>query len=631
MKQILKDKLPYIIAFIIAYYLIEITTFIWVDFSFLPKDFLIDLMLVFSIVAGSLLFESKKATMLYFSFFFTIMLLLFFVNATMYKVYLDLFTIQQLQLLGEATEVVNFEHISVWGIVIGILYAIVYVIVMRLIHKHTKTQELSTKLYYQKMFPMFLTSIIIVFSFFMINTESIDGFVEDKNVASFKRSSLEQYGLIGFYTKEISNMLEKTDPIAIPDSEIDYADPTEYFGFLEGKNVITILLESVQPFAINETLTPNMYQLAEDGLYFEYSYSENKTNYSELIGIVGNYPMTPVGFKSSDYDFSYGMPQVLNALGYQTSYFHENVPTFYARGSLMVNLGFENQYFHDDLFPGEPIWNWNGDYTLDSLTMEKMLPNFTTTEEPFYTFWATMSTHGPYNYGTKNIALFNEKGYFAQIDRAAADGKWTNILAEGEAADQMRIRHYQAAVMDLDVAIGMMMDDLEQKGILEDTVVVLYGDHNVYYHEITKKRFAENNDFTNMDMYENFFCIYNPSLTERYLELSGDTDSTIDKFASTYNIVPTLYDLLGITYDEDMFFGHSIFSDKKDVFYSIKLTGFFDDNFYSSNGIDIDYFKEGIENYTVEEIQAFLDNCQLIKYKMERVNNRYIYSREKRK
>lgn len=624
MKSILKNKGLIFLTFLVFYLITEITTFIWIDFDFLPKDLLIDFMIVFAISSITLLIKSNKGSIIYISVIYALVLILFVVNATMYKVYMDLFTIQQLLLISEATDVVQIEHISFWSIGIAIGYGLIYFFVIRLVYKNLPKIQLSKELYYRKALISFGISMLMIFGFFSINSVEINDFVTNDNVSAFKRASLSEYGLLGYYTKEIENLV-------FQDSYCSFANPVlsednDYTGILEGKNVITILLESVQPFAINETLTPNMYQMTQEGLYFEESYSENKTNHSELIAILGNYPMTSVNFNSYTYDYSYGMPQVLSELGYKTTYLHDNVASFYSRGTLMPELGFENLYLHEELYPGEEIWTWNGDYTLDSLTMEKMLPYISDTEEPFYSFWATLSTHGPYDYGYKNKRLFDQMGYFDAIDQAEEDGLWINILGDYSEEDALRIRHYQAAVMNLDDAIGMLLTDLEEKGILDDTVIVMYGDHNVYYHEIYLKRFEGNNEIYNMSMYENFFVMYNSDLTNAYLENSGDTDTTIDDFVSPYNIVPTLYDLLGIEYDTNMFIGTSIFDDEDDVFYSIKLTSFFDNNYFSDDGKTILYNKNNLDEISKS---IFIENCEIIKDKIAYINRVYRCSREK--
>lgn len=613
------------IVFLFFYLVVEVVTFIWIDFSFLPSDILIDLVIAFAISSFVFLIKLRTLSIIYLSTLFLLIVLLFLVNSTMYSVYYDLFTLQQLQLAGEATDVMNADLISVWSIVASITMLITYTVSMVFLHRYLKKNSTVIQRYYPKAIACFLVSLILVFSFFAIDTNKINSFLVDSNVTTFKRSSFEKYGILGYYTKELEDIIEQGETNHANTSPVFYSEPTEYFGLLEGKNVITIMLESIQPFAINEVLTPNMYQLAQDGLYFENSYSENKTNVSELIAITGNYPSVSLFPDDYEYDFSYSLPSILATAGYRTSYFHDNVATFYVRGSLMPQVGFDYVYLHEELYPDEAIWRWNGDYTLDSVTMEKMLPNFTS-EEPFYTFWASLSTHGPYNYGLGNIQLFEDMGYFAAIDQAEADGLWTNALEGADEVDVMRIRHYQAAVMDLDVAIGMMLYDLREKDLLNDTIIVLYGDHNVYYHNINLKMFdADENDFYNMEMYHNFFCIYNPELTQEYLIESGDDDTTVSKFVSPYTIVPTLMDLMGIQYDQNLFMGSSVFSDKEEVFYSLKLTGFFNENLYSSDGMEVIYNKE---DYTMEELAQFIDQCEILRQKIGYINKYYISNRE---
>ncbi len=571
MTTLIKDKFIPIGVFLLFYTIVEIITFEWVDFSFLPEHFLIDLVIAFTLSSFIFLIKSKLGSMIYLAFLYGIVLLLYMINVTIYDVYYDLFTLQQLQLMGEAADVINLEHISILSLVLLFVMASLYYFSMRFVYKRTGLKPTKPSHYYLNAIPLFSLTTLLIFGFFMIDSQGINNYTEHENVTAFKRSTMEDYGLFAYYTKEIESIIDSDDDQQGV-GEITFAPKTDFYGLFEGKNVITILLESVQPFAINEVLTPNMYQMMQEGLYFENSYSENKTNVSELIGIVGNYPMLPVNFEKQSYDFSYGLPSVLREDGYRTAYFHSNLSSFYDRGWLMPNVGFDELYMHDELFPDQDIWRWNGDYTLDSETMARMLDQFSDTEGPFYSYWATMISHGPYDYGPDNKQIFEELGYFSTIDEAEAQGLWSNIFAAGDEKDIARIRHYQAAVMDLDVAIGMMLDDLEAKGLLDDTIIVMYGDHNVYYHEIYLKRFAENNAYYNMDMYKNFFCIYNQDLATAYLNLSQDDDTTISTFVTPYNIVPTLLDLLGYRYDEYMFMGHSVFAETEDVFYSQKLT-----------------------------------------------------------
>ncbi|HOO43855.1 MAG TPA: hypothetical protein PKU69_02180, partial [Bacillota bacterium] len=305
MKEFFKEKLQIILFFILFYLLVEIVTFMWVGFSFLPKDIWIDLVIVFAISSLVFLIKSQKWSLFYVSIFAYLMILLFLVNATMYSVYYDLFTLQQLQLIGEAADVINFELLSIPVILITVGFIALYTVSLIFFSKYLKKKPREIPNYYAKGLATFFVSCLMIFGFFMLNIQSINAYVEDINVTTFRRASFQEYGVFAYYTKEITNMIDSGGNGDYVDLPVDYSEPTDYFGLLEGKNVVNILLESVQPFAINEVLTPNLYRLTQEGLYFENSYSENKTNYSELIGIIGNYPSIRLYPATNTYDFSY--------------------------------------------------------------------------------------------------------------------------------------------------------------------------------------------------------------------------------------------------------------------------------------------------------------------------------------
>ena len=71
----------------------------------------------------------------------------------------------------------------------------------------------------------------------------------------------------------------------------NYKFSTEKSGTLEGYNVVSILLESFDTFAINPYFTPTMWNLQTNtGTYFSKFYGRNKTNISEAIALIGNAP-----------------------------------------------------------------------------------------------------------------------------------------------------------------------------------------------------------------------------------------------------------------------------------------------------------------------------------------------------
>ena len=628
MKTVLKEKGILLLTFITFYFIIEMITFRWVHFSFLPDTFIIDF--IFALGLGSVIFliRSNKWAMVYMTFILGLVVTLFLINVTMYSVYFELFTLQQLTLIGEATGVFNFEFLSIPSIIVAVIYTIIYFVTLRIVWKKYLNEKLSIKKYYSHSLPIFATVIVFILLVFSLGIRSIQRYSNSAYITSFKRASLEEYGLFGYYYKEARVLVFgiEGDHTGDDGELIPYekAYKSEYFGLLEGKNVITVLVESLQPFAVSEVLTPNLYKMTQEGIYFSNNYSENKTNVSEMIAINGNYPTIKLLPSSYEYNFQSSVPKVLNeGYGYNTAYFHDNYANFYERDKLMSSLGFDHFYSHDEMFPGQERWSWSGDYTLDSITVEKVIERMEFGDEPFYYNWATMIMHGPYNYHPTNIRLFESKGYFEAIDQATQNGDWFNPLEFADEKDRLRIRYYEAAVMDFDIALGKMLDALEENDELNDTVIVLFGDHNVYYHTLhLVMNDASEDEYYNMDLYKAFLSIYNPTLTKEYLKTHEDTKIT--KFTSPYNIAPTLYDLLGIEYNQNLLLGETVFSDHQEVFYTNKLTGFFDDNLYSDDGYDIIYNKNNVDE---EYIEDFIATCDVLRYRLEVIN--YWYDKTK--
>lgn len=138
------------------------------------------------------------------------------------------------------------------------------------------------------------------------------------------------------------------------------------------------------------------------------------------------------------------------------------------------------------------------------------------------------------------------------------------------------------------------MNLLEEKDMLSDTVIVLYGDH--YPYGLSNKDVALSVDYDIEDFFEierTPFLIYNSELEPK-----------IYKEKTFYmNILPTIANLFDLDYDPRFYMGEDLF----DPNFSSRVVfqdGSWEDNIARYNAIDssITYFDEEI-TYTIEEIQ----------------------------
>lgn len=608
MLKVLKTKIPYIIPFLLFYIVFELLTYHFVGMNGIAKYFLLDLFIVLFITSFIYLFKSNKVTIIMYSIFMFFFMILFLVNAHIYSIFGGIFSIEYLKVLGEANRVFSFSFLNFNIIMIALFIYSLYIITNYFIYSLTKNYVYNEEKDYivNGMFLLVLTSLIfgILFSF---NLKYADDNIylngkklNDKSyVQTVTKSAFKHYGMLSLFYKEIEVDKKSSRNIIVSNN---YLSNSNYEGLLKNKNVITIMGESLQSFAICEELTPNLYMLQNEGVNFSRNYSVNKTNVSEMIGITGgNYP-----FYDAEYNVSFSIPNLLNE-DYVTTYVHDNNDIFYGRGNLTRFYGFEKTFFHDDLYeenftnniypyglPGweNNDWHWSGDYTLDSVTMDLALPYLVGSKNfKFYSFYTSLSMHGPYDGGKRsNLELFKKLGYMQKVEDAMDNNKWHNPL-KGVSKYEDYLKYYECAVMDFDKAIGKLIKELKKYDLFDDTLLVIYGDHHVYYHDIYLKM-ANTTDISQVDkLYQTTLIMYNKTLNERFYNDNNSHDCT--KFTSPFIVVPTILDLLGVGFNKDCYINYSVFDERYlEVFYSFQQKAFMNDYFYSEDLTNLRYVRD---------------------------------------
>ena len=351
----------------------------------------------------------------------------------------------------------------------------------------------------------------------------------------------------------------------------------------------------------------------------------------------------------------YTLPNILSNGGYTNNYFHANYGSYYRRSDSFVDMyGYDNTYFLEDLtmLPGSTDKTGFYDFDKDSDIFRYYLDEFTYSEGdgPFFTQMMTLISHGSYNdlidHGnypyngvpqepgdvsydemteeekeefTKKCQVKGLEEYYEIIDRfpetyvggtPVIDQQY---LAENDLFEEMFLRYkrYQAGIMDLDLGVNMLVKDLESSGELDDTLFVFYADHSAYYDQMNYVMKGYGSDeLYNTNVYNvPFFMWYGGSmdLNVEALPLSEyssvdfvatkDTDSAlqpgkITKFCNTYDVLPTLLDLCGYSYNTNLYHGVSAFSKLESIFISHE-SGIFQDDIYFST-IDV-YVETGSE------------------------------------
>lgn len=416
------------------------------------------------------------------------------------------------------------------------------------------------------------------------NSSTVDKYA--KMVNNNQGSSYTSLGIMGNLINEFAKGLVFTNTEFMSSGKIDeflYENVTEKspeFGVSADNNMIVILVESFEWFSFIkndeypngldlteeqlEYLFPNLTRFYDESVVMTNFHSREKTDISETLSILGSYPTDAY----VDYDFEYNtLPQTVPNLlrtfvdeNIQTRSFHNGFKSFYNREKTHKIFGFESLTDSYDMYDmaEEMIaegkieettmhdYLSQGERNLDSEMIETCKDVMFPADKRFYTYITTITMHGIY-YERENLQEHMEK----------LKSVYTPKGTEEEAI----LMNYVSTVMEFDKALGIMMEDLENKGLLENTTILLFGDHNCYYQQLSNYvKDIEDYDTKNYytDLYKVPLMIYDKNLQPQ----------KIDKFACTSDIVPTLLDLLGIRTYENMYYGNSVFSNQESVLYS---------------------------------------------------------------
>lgn len=333
------------------------------------------------------------------------------------------------------------------------------------------------------------------------------------------------------------------------------ASPTrknEYTGMFKGYNVIQLVIEGFSGYAIDPELTPTLYKLANEGFVFNNYYTAlhyTSTSNGECQTLLGLYPKNgnPITMKRTGVlgtNAYFSLAQQLGREGYQVLGYHGNYD-MYGRQTSHTNLGYTWKQFGtgldvDTTSSGEIAWP-----ARDTQVIENSVDDYINSDQPFHVYYLTISGHMPYS----NNRIVQP--YLDQV-RALPYSQTT--------------QNYIATVMEVDRALELLLQKLEEAGKLDKTLIIATGDHIPYSNagvleELSGRTFGSSSDLEalnessiDFDVYKNTLILWSASMEEPV---------QVDKPCCQVDILPTVSNLLGLEYDSRMLSGRDILSDSE--------------------------------------------------------------------
>lgn len=250
----------------------------------------------------------------------------------------------------------------------------------------------------------------------------------------------------------------------------------QYTNIFEGKNVIVIHAESMQSFAMklsfnDKEVTPNLNKLAKEGIFFSNFYSEvgvGTSSDAEFTFNTSLMPSTRGTVFVNYYDREYvAIPKLLREKGYYTYSMHANNGDFWNRDTMHKTLGYNKFYSKKSYNIDETIGLGLSDKSFFSQSIEIMKKEKEEHKEPFYSLLIMLSNHTPFS----DLALMDE--YPTTI----------NVQHDGETItrdymNNTKIGNYLRSAHYADQAIGDFVSQLDSSGLLDNSILVIYGDHD---------------------------------------------------------------------------------------------------------------------------------------------------------
>ena len=361
----------------------------------------------------------------------------------------------------------------------------------------------------------------------------------------------------------------------------------EYTGMFEGYNLVYITAESFSEIGVSEELTPTLYKMIHNGFVFKNFYTPNNlsTIGGEFQSLTGLYPDYSIlkKWREGTNSYPFGLGITFKNLGYDTFAYHNNTYTFQDRNKYIASQGFTN-------FLGcgnglENRINCSRWPQSDLEMMDTTKEDYIHSNNPFLTYYMTVSGHFAYTYSGNSIASKNRE-LVENLD-----------LRESSQA-------YIATQIELDKALENLVNSLEEEKKLDKTVFVLMADHYPYELDMESINELSTYERNHIEINHNALIIWNPKLET----------VEIEKPCMSADVLPTIYNLFGIEYDSRMFIGKDILSNNFGIAILSDRSWITKEGVYNASE---DYFTP---NKEVEE--SYVENINQL------VNNRLNISRE---
>ncbi len=438
----------------------------------------------------------------------------------------------------------------------------------------------------------------------------------------------------GVYTYQISDVLKSISPSMASmlgsdkaRKEInDYYDNkknnnyyNEYTNFFEGKNVIAVHAESMQRVNMDISfngidVTPNLNKLAKEGIYFSNFYSQvsfgtsSDTEFTVATGLLPSKVGTVfINYADREYVSMYNL---LKEKGYTTVSMHANVGNFWNRNKMYTKLGYDYFYDKSSYEIDETIGFGLSDKSFVKQSVQK-LKELEKEKGKFYATLITLSNHTPFEdvdkYGEYDVSM-------------SVDGVRYDYMENTKLGNYFKSSHYA------DAQIGLLIEELKKENMLDNTVIIIYGDHDArieksewnrfynYDYKTSSIKSSDDESYVDIDYY-----FYEINKKVPFIIWSNDEkfkttlSKEIKEVGGMIDVGPTIMNLLGI--HNKYFLGNDLINKENNIVVFTNGNFVTDKVYYSELKNEYKLLKD----VPIEE--NYIENCKTYTEKIIDVSN----------
>ena len=507
-----------------------------------------------ALMVGIPLCFKKKTGKIIYIVFFIISFLLFLTNNVYYSMTDTFFDFSLVLLAGEGSSYIMDAILTcnIWVYILSLLLIVLFIISLK-IYPETKKNNYKVLVY-------LLLSFIIIHSItpFLLgkknkeltwstwkNPRNIYINFNDNN-KSMRISGLYEYSVRNFYItflkpKKTDNEEELSFLEEVYNTEITREEDS-YTGLLKDKNLILLQLEGVDDWLLNEEDTPNLYRLMNNSINFtnHYSYyngggSTFNSEFAVNTGFITPLSYTQNAYSFSKNDFPYTLAKLFKSQGYTVNAFHMNTSEFYSRGTNYKNWGYDNYYGLVDMYDYK-----NKEYELDrEMILNEDFSNKMFENEKFVDYIITYSSHLPF---TTEKGVCKKLVTMDTLESLGVEELPKDFVLPTLSEEECARRQ----VKETDYMVELLLQKLEENGLMENTAIVVFTDHYLY----------TLSDQTILDKYKNTSNnLINH--TSFYIYNNGENKRNVKNVTSQLNILPTILNLFDIDYNPNYYIGEN--------------------------------------------------------------------------